>query len=89
VGVFTLTLTAGRAMRVLPRNPKRACYTVVNFSGYDVYLGHDQNVRSSGPTKGIKIMDGSSYEDEFHRGEAWLYSDSAAEVTVEEALKEE
>jgi hypothetical protein len=87
--VFSLQLTAGRPMRVLPRNPKRAAYTVVNFSGYDVYLGHDQNVSDSGPTMGIRIINGSSYEDEFHKGEVWLYCVSSAVVTIEESLKEE
>jgi len=87
--VFSIELTPGRAMRVLPRNPKRAAYTVFNPSPHTIYLGHDQNVTDAGPSMGIQIIPGAAYEDEFHKGEVWLYCASAAVVTVEEALKEE
>jgi len=87
--VFSQVIQAGVATRVLARNPKRAAYTITNFSGYDFFLGHDQDVRDSGTDMGHKLVNGSGWEDEFWKGEVWLYGTTTGTVTVDEVVKEE
>jgi hypothetical protein len=89
--VFTLTTIANQPLKVLPKNPKRAVWSALNYSDSDVYYGHDQSVTTTGRTKGWRIpAAGGSVEDEYHRGEVWLICEyDGKEVTIEEVTVEE
>jgi len=87
--VFSQVIPANVATRVLARNPKRAAYTIVNFSGYDFYIGEDQDVRDSGSDMGVRLVNGSGWEDEFSKSEIWVYGTTAGTLTIHEVVKEE
>jgi len=86
--VFSQAIPASTPTRILPRNPQRAVYTILNFSGYDFYLSDNQDVLDSGPNMGIKVVNGSAYEDEYSKAEVWIYGTTAGTVTVQEVVKE-
>ena len=72
----------------LGRNVDRTVFTIVNFSGQNVWIGHNQNVRDTGTWMGVKVLDGASWEDEHHKGEVWLWMTTSGWITVEETVKE-
>ena len=86
--VWKETLPANKARRVMNVNSNRACFTVKNDSATDVFVGHNMRVATSGYNQGAKIgATGGSVEDAFHRGEVWLITTAAVDVTCIEDVK--
>ena len=76
--------------RILVRNPDRIAFMIINDSGYDVYVGFDKNVSTTGKSKGVLVAaNGGVWAYEFHKGELWAISTGDAEITVVESTKGE
>ena len=89
MAVITTDVTTS-PKRILVKNNKRVMYAVLNDSGYNVYIGHDKNVSTTGKTKGILVSaNGGVWSDEFYKGEVWAIATGDAEVTVVEVTEEE
>ncbi|RLG47480.1 MAG: hypothetical protein DRN92_03135 [Thermoproteota archaeon] len=76
--------------RILVRNPDRVVFSILNYSSYDVYVGYDKNVSTTGKTKGILVKaNGGGMEDEYHKGEVWAIATAETEITVVEVSRGE
>jgi len=86
--VRTITLVANRAIKALSANPDRKVFTIKNDSGTAVFVGHRQDVATSGYKQGYKVdPGGGAIEDEFHKGDVWVISTAAVSITVAEDIK--
>ena len=89
MGVVTVDVGT-KPTRVLARNPKRVVYTLINDSAYDVYVGFDKNVATTGKRKGILLAaNGGIWSDEFHKGEVWAIASTQTQITVVETTEGE
>jgi len=83
--VFTVTLEANRAKRVLGDNAERASFSFKNLGSTAAYYGFNSNVATSGKDKGWEISaSGGSINNIVWEGEVWIISTAAVEITVEE-----
>ena len=76
--------------RILSANPKRIAFMLINNSSYDIYVGFDKNVSTTGKTKGVLIASGGGvWAYEYHKGEVWAIATGDAELTVVESTEGE
>jgi len=76
--------------RLLVANPKRIAFMLINDSAYDVYVGFDKNVSTTGKTKGVLLAaNGGVWAYEFHKGEVWAIATNQTEITVVESSEGE
>lgn len=89
--VFAVLTVADTPVRALQENPKRICWSAVNTSDTDVFFGHDQNVSTTGRTKGWPIRANyGAIEDEFSKDEVWIIcAASDKEVIIQEVTEAE
>jgi len=86
--VWKVHLVAGVAQKVLKKNPLRKSFTIDNVSAADVYWSPYPWVATTGFRKGFLVRAASSAENEWHKGEVWLISDSTVDIEMEEMLPE-
>jgi len=83
--VKTVPLTANIPSKLLPKNKARKCYTVKNDSAYNIFVGHDSGVATTGFRQGLLVAaGGGNIQDEFWRGEVWAICEATVVVTVAE-----
>jgi len=76
--------------RILSANPKRIAFMIINDSGYDVYVGFNKDVATSGVNKGVVIAaNGGCWAYEYHKGELWAVASGNAEITIVESTEGE
>jgi len=81
--VWTETLAAGVARRIIAQNPKRVSFSIRNDSGSAVFYGKHRGVAVSGYFKGTQIdANGGALEDEFYKGDVFAISASGVDITV-------
>jgi hypothetical protein len=86
--VWTETLEANTAKKVISKNPKRISFSIRNDSGSAVYYGKNRSVSTSGYFQGIKIdPNGGAIEDDSYKGDVYLISASAISVTIVEDVE--
>lgn len=86
--VWTETLAADTARRIIPNNPFRLAYTVRNDSASSVYIGRNRDLATSGYKQGMLLTaSGGSVSDDDWKGEVWAISGSAVNITVIEDVE--
>jgi len=85
-----VTISVGTSpTRILAANPKRLVYVILNPSNYDVYIGFNSNVSTTGKTKGILVASGGGvWADEYTKDEVWAIATTETEITVMEVSEE-
>jgi hypothetical protein len=88
--VWTTTIPANKPTKILMATKNRIAFTIFNDSNYDVYLGFDAGVATSGNKKGVRISkSGGSFEEKDHKGTIYIISATAAEITIEDVVSAE
>ena len=89
MGVITVDVGT-TPKRILSANPKRIAFMLINNSEYDIYVGFDKDVSTTGKKKGVLIAaNGGCWAYEFHKGELWAIATGEAELTVVESTEGE
>ena len=89
MGVITVQVGT-TPKRILSRNDKRISFMLLNASSYNVYVGFDKNVSTTGKSKGVLLAaEGGCWAYEYHKGEIWAVAEGDAEITVVESSEGE
>lgn len=88
--VFTVT-TKTTPIMALPRNNKRIVWSAINISDTTIYYGYDDQVATSGRTKGWLIpASNSKVEDEHAKDSVYIICGTAGkEITFQEVTEVE
>ena len=89
MGVITIDVGT-TPKRILSANPKRINFMLINNSGYNVYVGFNKDVSTTGKRKGVLLAaNGGVWSYEYHKGELWAIAEGDAELTVVESSEGE